>query len=202
MTARIPRQIGPWTVESETAVYDNPWITVTDCKVVRPDGAPGQYGVVHFKNVAVGVLPLLDDGTVPLVGQHRFPHDAYSWEVPEGGGERGVDPLLSAQRELAEETGYRARHWLPLVEFDISNSVTDEISVCFLAWGLEAGVAEPDADEILAHRRVNFSELHEMVLKGDIRDSLTIIMVLKARALAAAGKLPGDVARLILGSVR
>jgi 8-oxo-dGTP pyrophosphatase MutT (NUDIX family) len=169
---------------------------------VRPDGAPGQYGVVHFKNLAVGVLPLRDDGTVPLVGQHRFPHDAYSWEVPEGGGGRGVDPLLSAQRELAEETGYRARHWLSLADFDISNSVTDEKSVCFLAWGLEKGVAEPDSDEILAHRRVTFSELHEMVLKGDIRDSLTIIMVLKARALAEAGELPADAARLILGSVR
>lgn len=202
MTARTPRQVGPWTVESETAVYDNPWITVTDFLVVRPDGAPGQYGVVHFKNTAVGVLPLLDDGTVPLVGQHRFPHDAYSWEVPEGGGKRGGDPLLSAQRELAEETGYRARHWLPLADFDISNSVTDEKSACFLAWGLEAGKAEPDGDEILAHRRVNFSELHEMVLKGDIRDSLTIIMVLKARALAEAGELPAEVARLISGSVR
>ena len=107
---------------------------------------------------------------------------------------------MSAQRELAEETGYRARHWLKLVEFDVSNSVTDEKSTCFLAWGLEAGVAEPDADEILAQRTVNFSELHEMVLKGDIRDSLTIIMVLKARALAEAGRLPAEIARLILGS--
>lgn len=196
------RKIGPWTVQSERAVYDNPWIAVTDCKVVRPDGVPGQYGVVHFKHLAVGVLPLLDDGTVPLVGQHRFPHDAYSWELPEGGGKRDVDPLASAKRELAEETGYRARHWLALTDFDISNSVTDEKAVCFLAWGLEAGEAEPDGDEILAHRRVNFSELHEMVLNGDIRDSLTIISVLTARALAEAGRLPEEPARLILGSVR
>ena len=200
MSGADNRKNGPWTVVSETAVYDNPWITVTDCKVTQPDGAPGVYGVVHFKNLAVGILPVLDDGGVPLVGQHRFPHDAYSWEAPEGGGARDVDPLLSAQRELAEETGYRARHWLPLVEFDVSNSVTDEKSSCFLAWGLDEGVAEPDADEILAQRTVNFSDLHEMVLKGDIRDSLTIIMVLKARALAEAGQLPADVARLILGS--
>ena len=80
--------------------------------------------------------------------------------------------------------------------------MTDEISACFIAWGLEAGVADPDADEILAQRTVNFSELHEMVLKGDIRDSLTIIMVLKARALAEAGRLPADVERLILGSAK
>lgn len=200
MSGTDDRKNGPWTVDSKTAVYDNPWITVTDCKVTQPDGAPGVYGVVHFKNFAVGILPVLDDGSVPLVGQHRFPHNAYSWEVPEGGGARDVDPLASAQRELAEETGYRARHWLPLVDFDVSNSVTDEKSLCFLAWGLQPGVAEPDADEIFAHRTVNFSELHEMVLKGDIRDSLTIIMVLKARALAEAGQLPADVSRLILGS--
>lgn len=193
------RKIGPWTVQTERTVYDNPWISVTDCQVERPDGAPGQYGVVHFKNLAVGVLPLLEDGTVPLVGQHRFPHDAYSWELPEGGGGLGEDPLDAARRELAEETGFRARHWLPLTAFDISNSVTDEKSICFLAWGLEAGEAEPDGDEILAHRRVNFSRLHEMVLAGDIRDSLTIIMVLTAKALADAGRLPAEPARLILG---
>lgn len=199
---RAGRQVGPWTVNSETTVYENPWISVTDCAVTRPDGAPGQYGVVHFKNLAVGVLPLRDDGTVPLVGQHRFPHDAYSWEVPEGGGRRDIDPLLSAQRELAEETGYRARHWLKIADFDISNSVTDEKSACYLAWGLEAGAAEPDADEVLAHDAVPFAALHEMVLAGDIRDSLTIIMVLTARALADAGRLPDEPARLIMGNGR
>lgn len=202
MTDRTGRRIGPWTVETERAVYDNPWITVTDCAVVRPDGSPGQYGVVHFKNLAIGILPLLDDGTVPLVGQHRFPHDAYSWEAPEGGGPREVDPLASAQRELAEETGFQARFWRKISDFDISNSVTDERSVCFLAWGLEAGKATPDVDEILAHDRVNFSRLHEMVLAGDIRDSLTIIMVLTAKALAEKGRLPDEPAKLILGSGR
>jgi 8-oxo-dGTP pyrophosphatase MutT (NUDIX family) len=190
--------VGPWTVRSSSAVYANPWIAVTDYVVTRPDGALGQYGVVSFANLAVGVLPLDADGLTTLVGQHRFPHDAYSWELPEGGGKTGIDPQVSAERELLEETGYRAAHWFKFAEFDLSNSVTDEKGVCFLAWGLTPGAPRPEPDEVLAYRRVSFSDLHEMVLKGDIRDSLTIIMVLKAAALARAGALPEDVARLVL----
>lgn len=200
MSYRPGAKIGPWTVNSGRAVYQNPWISVADYGVTRPDGAPGQYGVVSFANLAIGVLPIDEEGMTTLVGQHRFPLDAYSWELPEGGGEIGVDPLLSAQRELIEETGYRAHHWLEFAAFDISNSVTDEKSVCFLAWGLEPGPAAPEPDEVLAHRRISFSALYEMVLRGDIRDSLTIIMTLKAQALAQAGALPGEVARLLLKS--
>ncbi len=198
MTYPPSAKVGPWTVNSGRIAYQNPWIAVADYQVTRPDGAPGQYGVVSFANLAVGVLPLDADGMTTLVGQHRFPHDAYSWELPEGGGATGGDPQRSAERELLEETGYRAAHWLKLAEFDISNSVTDEKSVCFLAWGLMPGPAAPEPDEVLAHRRVSFFELHEMVLRGDIRDSLTIIMTLKADALARAGALPDAVARLIL----
>lgn len=191
-------KIGPWTVDSGRSVYKNAWIDVADYAVTRPDGAPGQYGVVSFANLAIGVLPIDGEGMTTLVGQHRFPLDAYSWELPEGGGAAGLDPLLSAQRELQEETGYRARHWLEIAAFDLSNSVTDEKSVCFLAWGLTPGPAAPEPDEVLTQRRVSFSHLHEMVLRGDIRDSLTIIMTLKARALADSGALPDEVARLIL----
>ena len=191
-------RVGPWTVRTSREVYRNPWISVADYAVTRPDGTPGQYGVVSFANFAVGVLPVDSEGMTTLVGQHRFPFDAYSWELPEGGGAVGIDPLTSAQRELLEETGFRARHWLEFASFDLSNSVTDEKGVCYLAWDLEAGPAAPEPDEVLAHRRISFSALHEMVLRGDIRDSLTIIMVLKARALAQAGLLPEDVARLLL----
>ena len=198
MTYPPGAKIGPWTVNSGVVVHRNSWIAVTDYQVTRPDGAAGQYGVVSFANLAVGVLPLDADGMTTLVGQHRFPHDAYSWELPEGGGKTGVDARLSAERELLEETGYRAAHWLKFAEFDISNSVTDEKSVCFLAWGLTPGPAAPEPDEVLAHRRLSFFALHEMVLSGDIRDSLTIIMTLKAAALARAGALPVEVARLIL----
>ncbi len=191
-------KIGPWTVNTARIAYNNPWIDIVDYGVTRPDGAPGQYGVVSFANLAIGVLPIDGDGFTTLVGQHRFPLDAYSWELPEGGGKIGEDPLASAKRELLEETGFRAANWLNFAEFDLSNSVTDEKSVCFLAWGLQPGPAAPEPDEVLSHQGLSFSELHERVLKGDIRDSMTIIMTLKAAALARAGALPEEVGRLIL----
>lgn len=191
------RRIGPWTVTAERVAFDNPWISVIDHDVTRPDGSPGGYGVVRFKNLAIGVLAIDADGAVPLVGQHRFPHDAYSWELPEGGGPLSDDPELSARRELREETGYEAANWLEIARFDVSNSVTDEKSVCYLAWGLTAGAPMPDPTEQFAYDRVSFSALHEMVLNERISDSLTIIMTLKARALAEAGRLPDEVAALL-----
>ena len=94
----------PWLTAASERVYENPWISVREDRVVRPDGEPGIYGVVHYKNVAVGVLPV-DDGHTYLVGQYRYPLDEYSWEIPEGGCPEGEEPLHAAQRELREETG-------------------------------------------------------------------------------------------------
>ncbi len=199
MSYKPGEKIGPWTVQSASDVYDNAWVRVSDHAVLRPDGSPGQYGVVHFKNVAVGVLPIDADGSVCLVGQHRFPLNAYSWELPEGGA-GGDDPLDAAKRELLEETGASAASWAPLLECDLSNSVTDERAVCYLAWNLSAGAANPDPEEALSYRRLSFSELHELVLNGEIRDSLTIMMVLSAYVQARAGRLPAEIARLILAS--
>src|SRR3712207_4165057 len=101
----------PWkTVDSRT-VYDNPWINVREDQVIRPDGAPGIYGVVHMKNQAIAVLPMDKDGSIYLVGQYRYTLNAYSWEIPEGGSPEGEDPLETAQRELLEETGLVAASW-------------------------------------------------------------------------------------------
>lgn len=184
------RKNGPWTVNAEKTVFDNPWICVEDHAVIHPDGSDGEYGVVRFKNLAVGVLPVAANGDVMLVGQHRYPHDKYSWELPEGGGLIGVDPLISAKRELSEETGLIANQWQALTEFDVSNSVTDERAVCFLAWDLVAGAAAPEPSEALTIKRLKFATLLEMVMTGEITDSLTIIMVLTAHALALQGRAP------------
>lgn len=195
----FPYDNGPWTVRGARTVFDNPWIRVVDHDAVGPDGAPRNYGVVRFKNRAIGVLPIDADGRVPLVGQHRFPLERYSWELPEGGGPLDEAPLAAAQRELAEETGARADKWLELAAFDLSNAVTDEVSICYLAWDLTWGPADPDPDERLQVELAPFAELHERVLAGDVRDALTIVMALTAREKAARGALPADVAALLLG---
>lgn len=195
------RTVGPWRVTRERAAFENPWIKLVDHAVVHPDGAPGEYGVVQFKNLAIGVLPFDDAGMVTLVGQHRFPHDKYSWELPEGGGALGVEPLVSAKRELAEETGLTAQHWAPLSAFDVSNSVTDERAVCFFAWGLSRGAAAPESSEELTLKQVSYATLLEMVMSGEITDSLTIVMVLTALAKALRGEAPAPISAHILASV-
>lgn len=194
MARDFPSKNGPWTVRNLELRYDNPWLSLEHSAVIHPNGSDGIYGVVRFKNLAVGVLPVFEDGTVPLVGQHRFPLDRYSWELPEGGGPLGSDPLAAAKRELIEETGYTAEHWAPLTEFDVSNSVTDERSVCYLAWGLTPGPARPEPSEALAHRRIPFADLVAQCLNGDIRDSLTIVMALSVDAKLRRGELPAVVA--------
>lgn len=192
-----PGKVGPWTVTSVRAVYDNRWISISHHEVIHPDGSPGIYGTVGYANLAIGVLPLYEDGTVPLVGQHRFPLDTYSWELPEGGGPKDRDPLASAKRELAEETGLRAGAWLEVLRMDLSNSVSDEQAVGFLAWELEPGASAPEPSEDLAHQRVPFRDVLAMCLDGRITDALTIALVLAAEARARRDALPTEVIRRI-----
>lgn len=192
--------VGPWRINAKRSVFDNPWIKVIDHDVTHPDGSSGEYGVVRFKNIAIGVLPIDAEGNVPLVGQHRLPLDRYSWELPEGGGPLAVDPLESAKRELAEETGLSAASWTPLSAFDISNSVTDERAICFLAWDLTEGAAAPEPSEALTVKRVSYKDLLEMVMSGEITDSLTIVMTLTAQVKALRGEIPDPICQHLLAA--
>ena len=182
---------GPWTIRASRTAYENPWITVQHDEVTRPDGSPGTYGVVRFANVAVGVLPLFGDGTTVLVGQHRYPFGAYSWELPEGGAPHAEDPADAARRELAEETGLVAAGLAEIGRAHLSNSVTDERSVMFVAWDLTEGVATPDADEVLETRRVPLGEVVDACLSGAITDAFTHQIVLTALARAQRGAQQG-----------
>ncbi|MEP6637859.1 MAG: NUDIX hydrolase [Chloroflexota bacterium] len=181
---------GPWTRRSRRVVYQNAWITIWHDEVTRPDGGPGVYGVVHFANLAAGVLAIDDADRVLLVGQHRYALDEYSWEIPEGGVPAGEIPLEGARRELREETGLDATEWRELARAHLSNSVTDELAVLFVATGLTEGVATPDGTEELERRWVPFTEVLEMTLDGRISDAMTVIAVERLaliRTLAAMG---------------
>ena len=178
MSADRPDPASPWTAVGTRQVYENPWIRVREDRVLRPDGQPGIYGVVHFRNQAIGVLPVDDDGQVWLVGQHRYPLDAYSWEIPEGGGPEGEDPEQTARRELREETGLIASSLEFLGRSHLSNSVSDEVAYLYRATGLTRGESEPEGTERLQVRRFPWPEARAMVLDGRITDAMSVIALL------------------------
>lgn len=172
---------------------------MTEHQALAPTGKPAIYGVISFKNYAMAVLPLFDDGTTMLVGQHRFAHRDYSWEIPEGGGPRGEDPLESARRELREEAGLAAQTWLPVMKVQLSNSITDEIAIGYIATGLSPVPPDPDETEELAVARVPFREALDAALAGHLLDVLTVAMLLRAYHMAREGALPDALARAMLG---
>ncbi len=176
----------PWTRLDRRVVYDNPWIRVFEDQVIRPDGQPGIYGVVHYHNDAVGVLPVDDQGRITMVGQFRYPQAAYSWEIPEGGSPRGESVEETARRELLEETGLTAEHWEPFGTAYLSNSVSDECAYLFRATGLTSGRNDPEGTERLVIQVFDWDDLWAMLLRHEITDSLTV-MALYREALRRAG---------------
>lgn len=176
-------EANPWRRLETREVYRNPWIRVREDQVIRPDGAPGIYGVVESK-VATGVVVLTPEGDTYLVGQYRYPVEEYSWEIVEGGADDGEDPLTAAKRELREEAGLIARSWRPLgAELHLSNCFSAERGVLFLAEELEVTTAEPEGTEILQLRRLPFREAIAMVDRGEIKDAMSVIGLLRAERL-------------------
>jgi len=185
----IDEKHNPWTVTGQKQPYDNPWINVTEYDVINPSGGKGIYGKVHFKNFAIGILPLDNQLNTWLVGQYRFPLGQYSWEIPEGGGALELDPLESARRELLEETGLEAKDWQVLLKMHLSNSVTDELAIVYLARNLEQHNPEPEETEQLVVKKLPFDEVYRMVEKGEITDSLTVTSILKTKLLLLNGQI-------------
>ena len=177
-------QNNPWTTISSEEKYNNPWITVTEYQVLNPAGGKGIYGKVHFKNKAIGIIPLDEHGNTWLVGQYRYPLNEWSWEIPEGGGPIDRSILQSAQRELKEETGITAKKWTEIIRTHLSNSVSDEEGFIFMAEELEHGESEPEETEAdMKIWKLPFSEAVEMVLTGKITDSLSVMGILKVAFL-------------------
>lgn len=175
--------INPWTTLSTKEIYSNPWIQLEEHQVLNPNGGKGIYGKVHFKNLAIGVIPIFENGDTILVGQYRYPLNAYSWEIPEGGGKLDVDPLDSAKRELIEETGLVAEQWTKILEMHLSNSVSDEFSIIYTAENLTQGESEPEETEQLQVKRLPLTEAIDMVIRGEITDSMSVAALLKLKIL-------------------
>lgn len=179
----------PWTRISEKHIYSNPWIDVAEHQVLNPAGNQGIYGKVHFKNIALGIIPLDNDMNIWLVGQYRYTLDEYTWEIPMGGGLIGTPILESAQRELREETGLIASKWNNILKIHTSNSVTDEVGFVFVARGLTLGETEFDETEQLVVKKLPLSEAIEMVMNNEITDSISMAGLLKLSLMIDKNKI-------------
>jgi 8-oxo-dGTP pyrophosphatase MutT (NUDIX family) len=170
----------PWKTKKTILVYENPWIRVEENQIINPAGKDGIYGTVHFKNRAMAIIPIDKNGDTWLIGQFRYALNQYSWEIPMGGGLIGADFLESAKRELKEETGLIADKWTEILKIHTSNSVTDEVGLVYLAEGLTQGETEFEETEILQIKKLPFKEALEMVMSGEITDSISLAGILKA----------------------
>lgn len=179
----MEENINPWRQLSSKNIYDNPWIHVQEDQVINPRGGRGIYGVVSFKNKAVGIIPMDAAGNTWLIGQYRYTLSEYCWEIPMGGGPLGQDILLSAQRELKEETGLTARKWTNIMRIHTSNSVTNEEGFVYLAEDLEEGETAFEETEVLQIKKLSLGEAIDMVMDQKITDAISIAGLLKAARL-------------------
>ncbi|MEW6036821.1 MAG: NUDIX hydrolase [Pseudomonadota bacterium] len=169
----------PWRLLSRREVYDNPWIHLDEDQVINPGGGISLYGRIHFKNQAIGVIPLDGQGNTWLVGQYRYVPDAWFWEIPMGGSPEGESILASAQRELKEETGLSAASWRLLMRLHTSNSVTDEEGFVFVAEELEEGEPEFEETEDLRIWKLPLADAVSMVMSGEITDAISVAGLLR-----------------------
>lgn len=170
----------PWRTISSRTAYENPWITVTEDEVIRPDGSAGIYGVVELRNEAVFVVAIDDVDRVLLVEVERYTVGR-SWEVPAGGSD-GEDPLVAAQRELLEETGFEADEWTRVGRMAALNGICRAPEVVFVARGLrQLDDGQDRATEgIAAVRAVPWTQVLQMVAGGEIQDGETVAALMFA----------------------
>lgn len=180
---------GNWIIQKSELKYDNPWISVTEHSVINPSGNNGIYGEVHFKNTAIGIVALDDENNIYLVSQFRFVLNQNSLEIPEGGGDLFIDPLVSAKRELKEETGLEAAQWEKLMELHLSNSVTNEKAIIYLAKGLNQGEMELEETEDIRVSKLSLTDAYGLVNENKITDAISVAAILKLYILQMENKL-------------
>lgn len=175
----VLQKVGGWQRLTSKLAYENPWIAVFHEEVKTPKGTDGIYGVVHFKGTAVGVVPIDDAGNTWLVRQSRYTLNDFTWEIPEGGAKEDEPTLHCAQRELEEEVGLRATEWRELLRMHLSNSVTDESGVIYVARGLSSCAQNLEPTEDIQVRKLPLQQAIDMVLSGEITDALSVAALLR-----------------------
>lgn len=170
----------PWKTRSTTPIYQNKWLRLREDIAEMPDGRTTIYGVVTCGE-CVGVLPFVDPDHVIMVRQYRYVvGENHRWEMPTGGMLAGEPPEDAAQRELQEEIGYRAGRLEWVSTFYSSKSVVDETAHLYIGYDLTPAVLPPDDTEFLEIATLPFADVLDLVVKGEIRDAMTIIAVLHA----------------------
>lgn len=169
----------PWQTLSTQPIYSNKWLSLREDLVQLPNGRSTIYGVVACGQ-CVGILPFVDPDTVLLIQQYRYVAHRVTWEMPTGGVHAGEALEAAAQRELAEETGYRPNRLTHISTYHTSKSVMDETAHLFLGEDLVQAESPPDDTEFIEVRPFPFADALRMVLAGEIVDSMTIIAVLHA----------------------
>lgn len=173
----------PWTLVSSKPIYENPWIKVRHDDVIHPNGVPGLFGLIEFKQPAVGIIPVDEEGYTWLVGQYRYPHKRWFWEIPMGGVPKGESLEAGALRELKEETGLTATRLEHIQTLHATHSISDSVNEIYLAYGLSEGASEPDDAEQLKIKRVLLTQAIRMVEQGEISDAISVAGLLKAKSL-------------------
>jgi len=173
------KKVGGWKVLSSNTVYENNWIRVEHHEVKTPNNTDGIYGLVCFKENAVGIIPIDADGNTWLVKQSRYAINEVTWEIPEGGSPLGENILESAKRELEEETGLKARDWQELMRLHPSNSVTDQSATIFVAKDIYEGIQQLESTEDIELKKLPLSEAIEMVVRGEITDAMSVAGLLR-----------------------
>lgn len=167
----------PWRTLAAHTVYRNPWLTVTEYQVIRPDGAPGIYGVVDPGD-NVTIVALDDEEQIWVVEDFVYTVQARYWSLPTGAAERGEEPLLAAQRELAEEAGLSATRWELLGTFYLSPGIATQRSYLYLARGLSLGAPQREGTEAhMTTRRMPLRDAYAASLRGETPSGATALGV-------------------------
>jgi len=168
-----------WKKIKSKIIHKNPWYSLREDDVVRPDGNEGKYYYVDGLN-SVAIIAEDDDKKIFLVGQSRYPLDNYySWEIITGGFKKGNNPLETAKRELKEETGLIAQEWIELGYYHPVTGYASEKTFIYLAKNLTQGKQELDPTEDITVKKESLENIIEMIKKNEIVDGLAIVAIYK-----------------------